>query len=69
MVPIERVRVRVGDVTAAGRIKATLQFDREHTAPLFWYRGGVVSADHAVLQLAAANCHRFRVKQEQPIRA
>jgi hypothetical protein len=41
--------LRPGDLMAGGgRVKATLQFDQRESAPLFDYRGVLVTGDHAV---------------------
>ena len=44
--PIETVRV--GEETAGGRVISTMVFDAADAAPLFLYKGIVVTADHAV---------------------
>ena len=44
--PIESVQV--GDETAGGRVISTMVFDAADAAPLFVYKGVVVTADHAV---------------------
>jgi hypothetical protein len=52
--------LRPGDETVAGgRVKATLQFDQQACAPLFDYRGVIVTGDHAV---DSGKRHFVRVK-------
>ena len=46
-------------MAGGGRVKATLQFDQRESAPLFDYRGVLVTGDHAV---DAGEGHFVRVK-------
>ena len=48
--------LRPGDMTAGGVVKATMQFDRGLSAPMFELRGVSVTGDHAVLVGAEERC-------------